>query len=255
LRLHAVALAGLIAAALLAEYSNGMRNGIAEFGLTLMFLAVLLIRDKRRRLGVPLLLGGVVSLLLIAVTFAYLNYKADSRWQVIGETAAIAWHTEGNKAWLDPRGNPLPLLANGTPVDHSAYMRVSALKEGARLIVDHPLGIGFGRNAYGHGLMAKYGETGLGHSHSGLMDLAIGTGILGIILWLTFLAALFLVGWRRFREAPDYPPLLLMLVVGGYGFRMLVDSIIRDHMLQQFLFLAGLLAVLTALSRAVKRET
>jgi O-antigen ligase len=128
-------------------------------------------------------------------------------------------------------------------------MRISALKEGALLIVDHPLGIGFGRNAYGHGLEAKYGEKGLGHSHSGLMDLAIGTGIPGTILWLTFLVALFLVGWRRFREAPDYPPLLLMLGVGGYGFRMLVDSVIRDHMLQQFLLMAGLLAVLATTRR------
>jgi hypothetical protein len=249
LRLHSAALAGLIAAALFAEYNNGMRNGIAEFGLTLMFLAVLLIRDKRRRLAVPILLGSVVSLMLIAATFAYLNYKGDSRWQVIGETARIAWDTDSSKAWLDPHGNLLPLLANGTPVDHSAYMRISALKEGSRLIVDHPLGIGFGRNAYGHGLEAKYGEKGLGHSHSGLMDLAIGTGIPGTLLWLTFLVALFLVGWRRFRDAPDYPPLLLMLVVGGYGFRMLVDSVIRDHMLQQFLLVAGLLAVLAASSR------
>ena len=40
--------------------------------------------------------------------------------------------------------------------------------------------------------------------------------------------------------------LALLFLTAGYSFRMLVDSTIRDHMLQMFLFLAAFLAVIVA---------
>jgi O-Antigen ligase len=253
LRLPRAAIAVLTFGALLAEYSESMRNGVAEFGLMFVLLAILLAGGRRNRPARTLVIGGAAALLLAAAAFAYLDYRSDARWQTLGQTAVVAWHTERSKAWLDPE-QPLPLLADGSPVDTSAYLRITALKEGLLLVHHHPLGIGFGRNAYGHGLMAKYGDKGLGHSHSGLLDLAIGTGIPGIAIWLAFLALLFSLGWRGFRAAPDYASLLLLLVVGGYGFRMVADSVIRDHMLQQFLFTAGLLATLVASRPASRLE-
>jgi hypothetical protein len=38
----------------------------------------------------------------------------------------------------------------------------------------------------------------------------------------------------------------MLWVVAGFGIRMVLDSIIRDHMPQIFLFLAAFLAVITA---------
>jgi O-Antigen ligase len=247
LRIGNAVLVLFVVAGLLAEYATGMRNGVAEVGISLLVLAVLFIRSNRQRAAFPALLGGAAVSVAIVGALAYLNYQSDPRWRTFEETAAIAWDTNTHKSWLNEQKYPLPRLRDGNFVDGSAYERITCIKEGGRLVLDHPLGIGFGRNAYGHGLKAKFGEGGLGHSHSGIIDLAIGTGFPGALLWLAFVGSLIIVGWRRFAAAPDYPPLLLLLVATGYGSRMLVDSIIRDHMLQQFLFLAGLLAALSVL--------
>ena len=66
------------------------------------------------------------------------------------------------------------------------------------------------------------------------------------MLWLGFLGSLAVLGWRRFRQTHDYCALALLFLVTGYGVRMVLDSIVRDHMLQMFLFLAAFLAVIAA---------
>ena len=130
-------------------------------------------------------------------------------------------------------------------MDWSNYMRLARMKAGVDLTLENPWGVGFGRNAFGHAVMKKYGESS-SHSHSGLIDLAVGTGIPGTLLWIGFLASLATLGWRSFRRTQDYCALALLLLVTGYGTRMVLDSTIRDHMLQMFLFLAAFLAVIAA---------
>ena len=122
------------------------------------------------------------------------------------------------------------------------------------LVRQHPLGIGFGRSAFGHGLKAKYGE-GSGHSHSGLLDLAIGVGVPGALLWLGLIVILMRLTWKQYRATHSYVALLLLLVLTDYGARMVLDSIIRDHMLQQFMFLTGLAAVMMLAGNRAKRNT
>jgi hypothetical protein len=61
-----------------------------------------------------------------------------------------------------------------------------------------------------------------------------------------------MVAWRHCRGGANYAALLLLLLLTDYGARMLLDSVIRDHMLQQFMFLAGLAAVL--MTGAEKRK-
>ena len=117
-------------------------------------------------------------------------------------------------------------------------------KEGFILITENPFGIGYGRNAFGHGLKAKYGEGG-GHSHSGIIDLGIGTGFIGMGLWVVFLASLMYYGFRSFKKDESYFGMILLFIVSGFFFRMIVDSVIRDHMLEQFMFLVGLLLALS----------
>ena len=164
------------------------------------------------------------------------------------DTVPIALDTSTHKTWLDPHRYPLPTLPNGDPIDESAYMRIAWLKEGVSMVVQDPLGRGFGRNAFGHGLVEKYGE-GKGHSHSGLLDLAIGVGVPGTILWLGFLASLLVLASRALRDDANPYAILLLLLIVDFGTRMLVDGIIRDHMVQMFLFLAGLLAMSIAVRK------
>jgi len=186
-----------------------------------------------------ILISGVVF-----ISFLYISYKSDARWNTLKETIPIALDTEHNKGWLDAKKYGYPKLSNGETVSPSNYERPAWAKEGLILIAENPLGIGYGRNAFGHALKAKYGEGG-GHSHSGIIDLGIGTGVPGMILWITFLGALIYYGFVLFKKQSSYYAMALFFIASGFFFRMIVDSVIRDHMLEQFMFLAAFLLAMS----------
>jgi len=68
-------------------------------------------------------------------------------------------------------------------------------------------------------------------------------------LWAAFLGSLMWRGWRAFFDRDNPHGLLLFFLATGYAGRMLLDSVNKDHMLQMFMFLAGLLLMLSAPQR------
>ena len=52
------------------------------------------------------------------------------------------------------------------------------------------------------------------------------------------------IGWKTFRDGNIAVGLVLMFLISGFFSRSLVDSNIRDHVLQQFLFMAGLFTIM-----------
>ncbi len=245
----------VIVIALFSMFAERMRNGVAVFALMLLASGLLWLLAQKQRLKKTGLVVGALTLVIVTLGGLGLAVaiKGHTDLEKLIETAPIAWDTEHHRGWLDEKKYGLPRLSTGEAVDPSAYQRIAWLKQGLLMIGEHPFGIGFGRNAYGHGLKAKYGE-GAGHSHSGLLDLAIGTGIPGTLLWLGFFVSLMRLAWKRARAAHGYAAMLLMLLLLDFGLRMVVDSVIRDHMLQQFMFLAGLAAVLTVAEVPEKRK-
>jgi O-antigen ligase len=237
-----VPLAVITMVALFAVYAEAMRNGIAELAIVLGVAVILVMResDRTRRLAIA---GIAFTLVVIALTQSYLNVGKDERWQTFLETVPIAMDIE-NKAWIN-EALPQPRLANGQTVDWSNYMRIARMRAGVSLMADYPLGVGFGRNAFGHAVEKKYGMR-TSHSHSGIIDLGAGIGVPGVLLWLGFLGVLLRLGYRGLCQSHSFPALALLFLTAGYSFRMLVDSTIRDHMLQMFLFLAAFLAVIVA---------
>lgn len=230
-------------ATLLSIYFEAMRNGTISVALAAVVMLVLLLKEEIDYFSKP-----VVAFFIIAVisAFVYLSIKADHKWDNVKQTIPIALDTQNNKAWLDLSKYPLPKLQNGEQVERSAYLRIAWIKEGIALVKEHPFGIGFGRNAFGHGIKKKYGEeSAAAHSHSGLLDMAVGAGIPGLVLWVGFLMCMMAASLKHFKVHKSGTALLLFLLIISFIWRMSVDSIIRDHMLQQFMFLAGLLYMLT----------
>ncbi len=236
-------LAALIPLLLLCLYLLGVRNGV--FGAVFLFLScmVLYAVSQRKRIR-----GAVLALTLAAgiaavASFVWVAEKADIRWQNFAQTVPIAWDTQTHRAWLNQDKYPYPQLADGRIVDISAYERIAWFKEGALLLKEHPLGFGYSRTAFSDGLAAKYpGEVLLGkHSHSGLLDFALGTGIPGLLLWFALIACFVAIGWRGFFRYHHPAGLALLFVVMGFFGRSLIDSNLRDHMLEQSLFLCCLL--------------
>ncbi len=241
----------------LSMFAVRLRNGVIVFVLLLVVTALLYLQARKSRVRKTALTASAAALLVIALAgfaLAVLIKPVENPISVrnLLDTAAIAWDTENYKSWQDDKKYDLPTLPNGETVDASLYQRVAWFKQGLLLVAEHPLGIGFGRNAFGHGLKAKYGE-GRGHSHSGMLDFTIGAGVPGTLLWLAFFASLAVPAYRRYRAARSAAAVLLLLLLLDFGARMFLDSVIRDHMLQQFMLLVGLASAM-ALSATPGKE-
>lgn len=247
---------GLTIMAALSLWFEGMRNGVAVVVILVMTVCVLLLIDlKRSGSGhwLRIIVAGAALMLVSVIVVAVAGTKPGASWQRVVATIPAALDTAGNRAWLAPDPDK-PVLVDGKPVDFSAYVRIAWLKEGLAIVSEHPFGVGYGRDVFGHAISAKYGVSFRHHSHSGVIDLAVGVGVPGVLLWIGFLCSLFAVGWRHFWEARNGYALALMLLVIDFGVRSFVDSNTRDHILQQFMFMVALFAALAIKASAAKER-
>lgn len=227
---------------LLCAYWLRVRNG--STGMLMLLTVSVFMLSWRLKYRFGLLRVSTVAILLLAglATLATLMVRSDPRWLKFEQTIPIAWDTETHRAWLelDKLPQSLPLMPNGEVVDGSAYLRLAWAKEGVKLIVDKPLGVGYSRTAFGDSIERKYHNGGSfrgGHAHSDLIEFTIANGVVGLLLWLIFLAGLFFVGWRAFGSGQIMVGLTIMFLVTGFAARSLVDANIKDDTLQQFFFL------------------
>ncbi len=185
-----------------------------------------------------------IAMMLMFVLSLPLTYslKYDSRWDTFSETVLIALDTNSNKFWIN-HDYGLPKLSNGTPVNDSNYERIAFLKKGIEYIGNNYLGIGYGRNAFGHAIqMYENDSTARGkHSHSSFIDLTVGAGVLSIILWLLFIIKLFLYSFQKYKINVSYYSIAISILTVDFVSRSLIDSIMRDHMFQQYMLILGIL--------------
>ena len=227
----------------------GARAGVIGSILLLLSIMTIVVWHERKRIHPKRLLMFVIVSAVSFFVIATLNYHLDSRWKTFKDSAVLAWSKGGGEAWLRPDVILSPTLATGEPAERSAYFRISWIRAGLDLVADYPLGVGYGRNAFGHALK-KTNETRLGHAHSGIIDWTVGTGLPGLVLWLGLLGSLLALGLRRYFRKQDAVGLVLVFAVGGFFGRMLIDSINRDHMLMLFFLILGILVALPEESAA-----
>ena len=240
----------ILALSVFALLTAGARNGlITIFFAFLLGGAAMLPQLKavysRRRLVVSSIAG-----LTLIITYAVVALKTDPRWQNFLETLPIAWDIEGDTRWLNGDGSDLPIAPSGKPVEASAYYRIAWAHEGARMLIERPLGTEINRGTFNRLLLEKYGHTGASHTHNGWLDMGLNVGFPGLILWAGFLLLLARMGWRMHREHADPLGFALFLLVATFAFRALLDTTFREHPLAQFMLVAGLLAgTLTKIQR------
>jgi hypothetical protein len=261
-----VGLIVLFCLSLFCTYALGTRNGtLGVLGLLASSTFVIWFA-KRRAVSAKLQIGVLAVVLAGIVGFGWITFKSDPRWQTFQDTVALAWDTEHQVAWklLTPDGklggvdtehqatwkykdgaSLFPLLPNGEPADGSAYLRLAWGKEAVRAIVAHPLGVGFDRSAFGQAMRQSYPEyRSTSDCHSGILDFTLGAGLPGLALWLAFLGILGAHGCRAFFVRGNPAGLLLLFVIAGFFSRSVLDSNFRNHTLEQFMFLVGVLTVL-----------
>jgi hypothetical protein len=190
----------------------------------------------------------VVTIMFLILTLPLIyNIQTDPRWIRLAETIPVALDTSAsNMHWRDPSLFPAPIVKSGSLAGNSNYMRIAWARQSAAYIRRDTLGIGFGRDVFGHTLEIhqplrrdKKGYRGM-QSHSGILDLALGVGIPGVFLWSLFIYTLSNSSFREFKKSFNYYSLLTLFITMGFYGRSIVDSNMRDHMFLQFMLLLGI---------------
>jgi len=78
-------------------------------------------------------------------------------------------------------------------------------------------------------------------SHSSILDLTIGIGIFGTILWVFFIFKIAIFATNIFIKSNSYFSIITIFITIGYFSRGLVDANLRDHMFLQFMLLLGII--------------
>jgi len=226
---------------LLSELIEGMRNGVmAVLFMSLSALFFILYNNNRYSFKSKAIIS-VVLIVLLSIPAIY-NFKNDSRWRTLIETVPIALNTTKYKNWMYPDKLGMPVI-NGRTLSESNYERIAWAKMGLEEITKHPLGVGYSRNAFRHSLELDYkvDDLRIGHSHSGIIDLTLGIGIPGVLLWITFIFYLFRASIFYFKNQYNIFAILLFFNITGFFVRSIVDSNMRDHMFLMFMLIIGVI--------------
>ncbi len=239
LNINNFTLAILFILTILSSVFEGMRNGVIAIIFLGITSTIFSLYNNKYFTKKFKMITTLFIVIIITIPAIY-NFKNDKRWDTLMQTIPIALDTKNNRNWIDSKES-LPKLNNGTTVSDSNYKRIAWFYEGLKLIIEHPLGMGFGRNAFGHGIKKKYHlQKQTGHSHSGLIDLGVGIGIVGVLLWSMFCLYIIYMSYKYIMLYNSYFAIIVFFNITGFYSRFLVDSNMRDHMFQTFLVILGI---------------
>lgn len=241
----------LIAVCVLNTLFLGARNGWIALGMFIVsWVVIMYMTTQGRSLRKLISYGLILSLCLVFA--AWTSWKTDVRWQTFTQTVPIAWDIDSNRFWLNGEKYPRPVTPSGDLVDSSNYDRIAWIHAGTRLIASNPLGGGFSRHAFGRELARVFPEStpqqGM-HAHSGVIDFGIGVGIPGLVLWFAFVSTLIIYGGVAYFSYGSSAGLALVFMTSGFVGRSVLDGSMRDHMMEQYLFIAACLLAAAATDR------
>jgi len=225
---------------LLSTYVSATRNGVIVF-LLLTAIGAIAFGLRYRRQAPRRWWSILAACVVVMILGAWVALNSDSRWERFTATVPVAWDIDGSYAWVDLKKYPVPLAADGEPVDLSAYQRIAFVHAALRFLAQNPLGTEVSRDAFKKLVSVSYAPTVEGHPHNSYLDLGISVGLPGLAFWLAFLGTMIWFGWRSFRRWKNPAGIALLMVVLGFALRSLLDSIVRDHIIQEFMLTCGLL--------------
>lgn len=227
----------LLLLSLLSDLTLQSRNSTA-ITLTMLVVASLALFKARSRNWRTIVLALGMVMLIAAGSLQF-----EQRWQGLRESVVVGWSSP-SKQWMNLTAtdeSTWPLTSSGKAIEESAYLRAAWVRQAVDFVAEHPMGIGFGHDAFGRAVALKYGHTGFGSSHSGWLDFMLGTGLAGLGLLLAAAGSAVYAAWTRFVARQDGQALLLAFFVGGYLLRCLLDGHLSGWRLGLFAFICGVL--------------
>lgn len=241
LPVHGWVIPAMLILALFTLIAASNRNGILIMLLAFVLGAAMMISEIRKVYSLKKVISVVLATLLFVLAIALVSYKTDPRWQNFIETVPIAWDIDHDLRWLNDQELNLPLTPSGKPVEPSAYYRIAYAHEGWRMLMAHPWGMDISRGTFHKLELAKYGHAGMSHTENSWIDFGLEVGVQGLLLWASILLLMARFGWQVWHRHKDPLGLALVVLVIMYAVRGLLDSIFRDHQVEQFMLVAGLL--------------
>lgn len=223
------------------------RNGLLNILLAFILGGLVMLSELRKVYSAKKVAATLLIGMLFIAGYVVIAVKSDPRWERFLETVPIAWDIDRDTRWLDSEN--LPLTPSGDYVDASAYNRIAWAHEAWRMLLAHPWGTEISRETFQRLEIAKYGHAGMAHSHNGWLDFGLNFGLPGLAILATFLFLLARIGWYAWRMQGEPLGFALMLLVIMFAFRALFDSIFRNHMIEQFILVASLLAGALAITK------
>jgi putative inorganic carbon (HCO3(-)) transporter len=219
--------AGLLGAALLASWSRG-----AWLGAAAAVAAMLLYLPRRRGLGVLLVLA------LVAAGWVALQ-SGLLPGSVIGRLTDFSDYVQ----FQDVRGVDI------TPANYAVLERMAHWQAALSMVDQHPwLGVGLGNYeaAYPDHALLNWPYP-LGHAHNIYLNLLAETGVLGLLAYLAFWAAVIALTVRVIRHAA-YPQRGLALGLLGAWVHLSVHHLVdKLYVNNIYLHLGALLGILLLL--------
>lgn len=182
----------------------------------------------------------VFTILVILFTLGYYAIKQDERWHTLLETSIYIITQSNDKLWLKEYFDQAsPEQQAFVMNNHSNYMRLSLIREGVKAIAHVPQGVGYGKQAFKKAIyMTQHATPLLGSSHNGLIEFALGAGVIGLILLLLW----FVVLIRFAKKHASHPAAhMLFLLTAMYFLQNLFDQRLMDHYIEFFVFSTFLL--------------
>lgn len=221
--------------------SAGSRSGILIMMLAFMIGGVLTLKEVWWTHSSRKAAQTATVFVLFITVFTTIAYISDPRWKLFVETVPIAWDIDQHQAWKTGDLSTLAIYPHDGEIEESAYLRIAWVHEGLRLLVAHPWGTELSRDTFYRLETEAYGQVMGMHSHNGWIDLGLNVGFPGLILWALFLFLQGWAGWKAWNKRNDAIGLALTILVIMFSIRALFDSTFRDHIIQQFMLVAGLL--------------
>jgi hypothetical protein len=227
----------LLLLSLLSDLALQSRNSTAITLAMLLVASIALFKSRSRSWRTIMLAMGMITLIAAG------SLQFEQRWEGLRESVVVGWTSTGTH-WMNLTATDVatwPVTPSGKKIEESAYLRAAWARQSIDFIAGHPLGIGFGHDAFGRAIALRYGQTGMGSSHSGWLDFMLGTGLLGLGLLLATGVVAVRDAWIRFRQSKDGEALLLGFFVGAYLLRCLLDGHLSGWRLGLFAFICGVL--------------
>lgn len=215
-----------------------------------LFSTFILLALHKMRRGNLVKIGAIFLVLLIAaIGLGVASWKTDPRWLSLKSDAETGWNAPFTSYCYNKTSGTVPLNEDDLPMDHSNGCRASFFHQGWKLVAEHPFGIGPRKEAFRYILRRDTQDQRINipHSHYGLIEFGLQNGVLGIMGWLTLLLMTWYIGWRQYRRGATLPGLFLLLFTIGFFSRTMVDHNLKDHYLEQYMMLTGLLVGICSL--------